>query len=84
MSVGKEYLIGRKVVFKIRGHEPYFGILQHYDSDGFWISSSDLMDDLNRDVKRGEALAKAAPEKPICYVPLTSVDYLIGSEDTSR
>ncbi len=83
MAIGKEYLIGKKVVFKIRGLDVYFGLFEHYDNEGFWISSPDLMDQLQHDPIGAKALAKVAAEKPVCYVPMASVDYLITSEDSA-
>lgn len=81
MSLGKEYLIGKKVGFKLKDSTVYLGVFQYFDEHGFWISSPDLINQLRQDASWKRVLPRIEAGTPVCYIPITTLDYMLVPED---
>jgi hypothetical protein len=81
MLYDKAHLRDKNVAFKLKGSGVYFGVVKYVEDDGFWISAPDLILELQNDKAWGRPLAKMETQTPILFVPTTSLDYLIASEE---
>lgn len=79
-SMNKTHLLDKKVSFRLIGAPSInIGVVQSIESDGFWIQSPQLINELQQDRSWGPAVAQI--QIPVLFVPTSSLVYLIAAKD---
>jgi hypothetical protein len=78
--INKQRLEDQQVAFQIiNTSRVNVGIVRLVESDGFWIESQQLGDELRADLARGPAIQTI--QNPVIFVPTSSLMFLVASKD---